>query len=153
MQFFLWETLINKVMGNELLVTHNQKGVSLIEALLVVVIIGSTVFLLANIPNALMLIGKAKHVSIAREIAAKQIEDKRDINYANLVNDTSPISDSRLSLLPQGAGTVVIGDCPSSVCDNSENVKQITVLVSWVDNNKQQNISLNTLIGEGGINQ
>lgn len=130
-----------------------ESGVSLIESLLVVVVIGSIVFLLANIPNALMLIGKSKHVSLAREIAVKQIEDKRNINYANLVNDNSPIADSRLSLLPSGAGTVVVEDCPPAICASGENIKQVTVSLSWVDNEKLQNISLNTLIGEGGINQ
>lgn len=130
-----------------------EKGVSLIESLLVVVVIGTIVFLLANIPNALMLIGKSKHVSLAREIAVKQIEDKRNINYANLVNDNSPISDSRLSLLPQGNGTVVVEDCPPSICTNGENIKQVIVTLSWVDNNKTQSLNLNTLIGEGGINQ
>ncbi|MBI2330345.1 hypothetical protein HYU94_03065 [Candidatus Daviesbacteria bacterium] len=130
-----------------------EKGVSLIESLLVVVIIGSIVFLLANIPNALMLISKARHVSLAREIAVKQIEDKRNINYSNLVNDNSAISDSRLSLLPQGVGTVVVEDCPAAICANDEPIKQVTVTVSWVDNNKAQNINLNTLIGEEGINQ
>lgn len=130
-----------------------EKGVSLIESLLVVVVIGSIVFLIANIPNALMLIGKSKHISIAREIAVKQIEDKRNINYANLVNDNSPISDSRLSLLPSGAGAVVVEDCPPVICANGENIKQITVTVSWVDNNKPQDLTVNTMIGEGGINQ
>lgn len=130
-----------------------ESGVSLIESLLVVVIIGSIVFLIASIPNALMLIGKAKHVSLAREIAVKQIEDKRMVSYANLVNDSSPLSDSRLSLLPEGAGTVAVEDCSPSVCTNGEHIKQVIVAVSWQDNRKAQNITLRTMIGEGGINQ
>lgn len=130
-----------------------EKGVSLIESLLVVVVIGSVVFLIANIPNALMLIGKSRHVSLAREIAVKQIEDKRTINYVNLVNDDSPILDTRLGLLPQGSGTVVVGDCPPAICTNGEHVKQVTVTVTWQDNNKSQVITLKTMIGEGGINQ
>lgn len=130
-----------------------ESGVSLIESLLVVVIIGSIVFLIASIPNALMLIAKAKHVSLAREIAVKQIEDKRMVSYANLVNDNSPIQDSRLSLLPEGAGTVGVTDCDPSVCTNGEHIKQVIVAVSWQDNRKAQNITLRTMIGEGGINQ
>ena len=131
----------------------NQKGVSFIETLVVVVIIGSTVFLMAAIPNALVLISKSKHLSLAREIAVKQIEDKRAINYSNLVNDGLPISDSRLSLLPQGSGTVEVVDCDPAVCTNGEYIKQVTVSVNWLDNNKPQTVILKTLIGEGGINQ
>lgn len=131
----------------------NQQGVSLPESLLVIVILGSIVFLMANIPNAMMLITRSRHMSLAREVATKQIEDKRAISYANLVNDNSPISDSRLSLLPQGSGTVTVEDCDPAVCTAEEAVKQVTVMVSWQDNNKPQSISLKTMIGEGGINQ
>lgn len=130
-----------------------EKGVSLIESLLVVVIIGSIIFLMASIPSALMLISKSKHVSLAREIAAKEIEDKRTINYTNLANGSSLITDSRLNLLPQGSGTVVVSDCDSSVCTNGEHIKQVTITMNWFENNKIQTITLNTMIGEGGINQ
>lgn len=133
--------------------TRSEGGASLVELLLIIVIIGSCVFLMANLPNAFMLVNKAKHLSLAREIASKQIEDKRTINYTNLVNDTSAINDSRISLLPQGVGSVIIADCDSQVCTNEENVKKITVTVSWKDNNKLQSVTLNTFIAEGGINQ
>lgn len=133
--------------------SRNEKGVSLIESLLVVVIISVIVLLMANLPSAMGLIQKSKHLSLAREIAAKQLEDKRSINYANLVNDTTAVSDFRVSLLPQGAGEVLIEDCAATICTNSENIKQVKVTVSWVDNNKTQTVSLDTFIGEGGLNQ
>ena len=132
---------------------RSQKGTSLVELLLVIIVIGSSVFLIANLPNALALVKKSKHLSIAQEIAAKQIEDKRSMNYSNLVNDTSNISDSRLSLLPAGAGTVAVADCDPIICTNSEHIKKITVSVTWTDNAKAQTVILNTFIGEGGINQ
>lgn len=130
-----------------------ESGVSLVESLLVVVTISSIVILLANIPNALSLIQKSRHNSLAREIAAKQLEDKRLVNYANLVNDTTAISDPMTSNLPGGSGEVLVEDCDASICTNSENVKHIKVTVKWQENNKPQQISLDTLIGEGGLNQ
>ncbi len=134
-----------------------SKGFSLIELLLVIIIVGTSVFLLANLPNALNLVTKSNHISLAREIAAKQIEDKRSLSYANLVSDNSSITDSRFSLLPSGSGTVVVADCDpvanQQFCPNSEHIKIVTVIVNWKDNNKSQTISLNTFIGEGGINQ
>lgn len=131
----------------------SEKGVSLVESLLVVVALSAIVFLMANIPNALGLIAKSKHVSLAREIATKQIEDKRAINYTNLVNDSAPIIDSRINLLPNGAGTVSVSDCSPAICKNGEHVKQLVVAVSWKDINKVQNLTIQTMIGEGGINQ
>lgn len=131
----------------------DERGVSLIESLLVVIVISSIVFLIANIPNALTLIGKSRHLSLAREIAVKQIEDKRTISYANLADDNSPVNDSQLSLLPQGSGTIAVADCNPDICANGEHVKEMTVTVNWLDNNKAQTITLKTMIGEGGINQ
>lgn len=130
----------------------NEKGVSLVESLLVVVVVAVMVFLMANLPNAMNLINKSKHLSLAREIASKQIEDKRSLSFTNLANDSADISDSRISLLPGGSGSVVVADCEVQVCTNGEHVKQITVTVNWNDNNKQQTITLKTLIGEGGLN-
>lgn len=131
----------------------NIKGISLVEILLVVATIGFIVILIANLPNALGLVTKSRHISLAKEIAAKQIEDKRDVSFINLVNGTTAISDSRLSLLHQGAGTLEIADCNPQICSNLEPIKYIKVTVSWMDNLKEQNIILETFIGEGGLNQ
>lgn len=109
--------------------------------------------LMANLPNAIGLIGRSRHLGLAREIAAKQIEDKRATSYINLVNDTSSVSDPRMALLPTGSGQVLVEDCDLSICTNSENIKQITVTINWMENSKQQSVSLKTLIGEGGLNQ
>lgn len=141
------ETLLSK------LKMENEKGVSLIESLLVIVVVASIVFLMANLPNAYALVGKSKHLSLAREIALKQIEDKRMLNYENLVLDNSPIVDSRLSLLPQGTGTVIVEDCNSKICINGESVKQVTTTINWKDNNKAQTVTLKTMISKGGLNQ
>lgn len=133
-----------------------ERGVSLIESLLVVVTVAAIVFLMANLPNAMNLVNKAKHLSLAREIALKQIEDKRATSYSNLVSDTVNLTasvDPRMNSLPGSSGTVKIEDCDVQICTNGENIKKITVTVNWKDNNKTQIVSLKTFIGEGGLNQ
>ena len=130
-----------------------NKGVTLIESLLVVVVVGGIVLLLANLPNAIGLIGRSRHLSLAREIIAKQVEDKRATSYINLVNDISSIVDPRIALLPSGSGQVQVEHCHPLICTHSENIKQIIVTVNWMENSKLQSISLKTLIGEGGLNQ
>ena len=129
-----------------------QQGSSLVESLLVITVLGSIVFLLANIPNSLYLINKSKHLSLAREIAAKQIEDIRLIQYANLTSGTILLNDSRINLIPNGSGLVKIGGCNNSVCTNEEHVKQVKVTVNWKDANTDQAVNLETLVGEGGLN-
>lgn len=132
---------------------NSQKGISLTELLLVVVVVGAIIVLMANLPNAVGLITKSYHLSLAREIVSKQIEDKRTISFINLVNDTSAITDSRMSLLPGGSGTVMVEDCSVQICTSGENLKQITAEIIWKESNKLQSVSLKTFIGEGGINQ
>ena len=132
---------------------NREKGFSLIESLLVTVVLGSIVFLMANLPNAITLMSKSNHLSLAREIVSKQIEDKRAISYVNLANGSQAIVDGRLNLLPNGSGTVLVEDCSPSVCTNGEHIKQVTVTLSWIDNKKTQNTNLKTFIGEGGLNQ
>lgn len=133
-----------------------ERGVSLIESLLVVVTVAGIVFLMANLPNAMNLVNKSKHLSLAREIAVKQIEDKRATSYSNLVPDTTNITasvDPRMNSLPNSSGTVKVEDCNVQICTNGENIKQVTVTINWKDNSKTQTISLKTFIGEGGLNQ
>lgn len=131
----------------------DEYGVSLIESLLVITILGVIVILLANLPNAMLLINKSKHLSIAREILTKQIEDKRAISFINLVDDESPISDSRMSLLPKADGIVKVESCDPNICANGESIKQVEAIINWQDGSKTQTVTLKTLIGEGGINQ
>ena len=130
-----------------------EHGVSLVEIILAIAAIGFIVILMANLPNALGLITKSKHISLAKEIATKQIEDKRDVSFVNLVNDITEVTDPRLGLLPSGAGTLEVADCNPTICTNSEPIKHVKVTVSWKDNQKDQNIFLETFIGEGGLNQ
>lgn len=130
-----------------------KNGFSLVETILVIAIGGILIILLANLPSALTLITKSKNTSIAKEIAAKQIEDKRNISYSNLANDKGNITDPRLSLLPQGEGTITVEDCDLSVCTNGESIKQVTVSITWKDNQKPQEVRIKTLVGEGGLNQ
>lgn len=130
-----------------------ERGVSLIESILVVAVVGFTIILLANLPNAIGLVNKSRHLSLAREIAAKEIEDRRNISYINLVNDETAITDSRISLLPSGNGQVIVTDCDPLICANLEDIKQVTVTLQWKEGSKDQSVSLKTFIGEGGINQ
>lgn len=129
----------------------SEHGESLIEILLVIVTLGFIVLLVSNIPNAISLIQRSKYLGLAREIAVKQLEEKRQMPFSSLVNDSTNISDPRISLIPKALGSVVTEDCDISVCTNSENIKQVTVTVAWTENNKQKQVLLKTLIGEGGL--
>lgn len=133
--------------------TLNAKGLSLVEILLVIAIIGMMVLLIANLPNSISLISKSRHQGLAREIAVKAIEDIRAQQYINLTDGSSDLLDSRVGLLPEGAGTKIISDCSVAVCANGEQVKQVTISISWKETGRAQNLTVTTLIGQGGLGQ
>ena len=141
MQFFRQVRLLNR----------KQSGVSLVEILLVIAVIGFLGLLIGNLPNSIGLIGKAKRVSLAREIASAKIESLRQTGFVNLSLGESAISDSRLTALPESFGKALIEDCDSLVCTQAESAKQITVTVSWKDLGKDQEVKIKTLISEGGL--
>lgn len=130
-----------------------EKGASLVETLLAILTLSAIAFLIANIPGSFNLVNKSRHLSIAREIGTKAIEDKRALNFPNLVNDTLPITDPRISILPAGAGTIIVEDCPQEICSNSEVMKQLTVIITWKEGLKDQKTVFNTLIGQGGLSK
>lgn len=131
----------------------NEQGTSLIEALLAIAIVSFIILLLSNLPNAVNLIQKSKYLGLAREIAVKNLEDVRQLKYDNLVNGQQSITDQRVFLLPRGSGKTSVEACSSQVCTGGENIKQVSVTINWYENNKQQKVVVNTLIGEGGLNQ
>lgn len=129
-----------------------NQGVSTIEMLIVIAIVGFLVILIAAIPNSIRLVGKARHNSLVREIINKELEDVRDIGYINLANGTQSVTDQRLSSLPDGGGQTVIEDCDPTICTNSEDVKKVTVTISWKEAGKDENIQVATFIADGGLN-
>lgn len=129
----------------------NQTGFGLIEVLLVSMFIGLLVILIAGIPNSLLLVGQSRYLSIAREIASKTIEDTRLLGYDNLVNTEDNITDTRISLLPNGSGTKKIENCDVSICLHGEHLKKLTVKILWKENSKDQQISIVTMVSDNKL--
>ena len=138
------------------LLKSDQRGVSLAELLLVIVAVVFLVLLLGSIPGSVNLIGRSRQQSIAREIIAREIENKRSVTYINLTPGETQINDSRLGFLPGGEGKTIISDCDPlespAICPNGESIKQITVIVSWKTAGKDTAVKVQTLISEGGLN-
>lgn len=129
----------------------NERGISIVEVVLGLMIVVFIIMLLLNLPSSIALIGKSRQEVLAKEIVVKEIEDLRSIGYANLANGETQLVDSRLSTLPQGLGAVVVEDCPVEICTNSELVKQVTVTVTWKSSGDAKKVEVITLISEGGL--
>lgn len=129
----------------------NEQGLSLVELILGIMIIGFMVMLVMNLPSSLSLIGKSRFTSIAKDIASQKVEDTRAVGFDNLADGSTSFYDPRLSSLPSPSANLTVSDCPVSVCKNGEEVKQITVTVNWIDKGSPGNVILTTLVAKGGL--
>lgn len=128
-----------------------QDGISLIEIVVTMMVIGFVILLITNVPQAIRLITNSNHESLAKDIVSKQIEDLRNQGYSLLSNGTTTINDSRLNQLPTSSSSVIVSSCSVAICPNNEHTKQVEVKVTWSDQGKIGNVDVYTLISEGGL--
>lgn len=131
--------------------SSTQEGFSLVEIVLVVLAIGFLGLMIANLPSSISLITQSRHSSTARDIASKEVEFLRNQTYAGIKDQSGQFnfSDPDLGSLPNSWASYDIENCSS--CTTGENVKQVTVTVSWKELGKAKQIQLTTLIGENGV--
>jgi type II secretory pathway pseudopilin PulG len=130
-----------------------ERGISLIELILVVVAVGILALLVSSLPSSIQSIRHSGNTSLAREIASKQLDYFKKQPYANLSNGTSTFSDTGLSKLPSPTAEYEIDDCPVDICTSGEEAKKIKVIITWQEQGDTKNIELSTLIAEGGLGQ
>jgi prepilin-type N-terminal cleavage/methylation domain-containing protein len=131
----------------------SEKGVSLIELILVIVAVAVLAVLIAALPQSISSIRYSNNESLARQIASKELDFLQKQPYGNLSNGVNDFSDSSLSKLPSGAGNFEIDDCPAEICTNGEDIKKIKVSVNWMESGKTKNVDLFTMVSEGGLGQ
>lgn len=133
----------------------NQRGVSLVELILVVMAIAFLALMIANLPSSISSINKSRNMSLARDIASKKIEYFREQEFSTLLNETNSFMDDSLLKLPLGQASYEITNCPESVCseDVSSKIKQVKVFVLWRESGEEKKVELTTLLGEEGLGQ
>lgn len=129
----------------------NQSGFSLIEVIIVVLLIGVTVFVIANIPHAINWISGSQTESKVRQVVAKRIEDIRLQGYDNLANGTTSITDPRLNELSGVSASTVVADCPQEICPGGELIKKVTVTVTWSESGSPKTYQVVTLVAKEGL--
>lgn len=131
----------------------SEKGVSLVEIILVVIAVAILALLVSALPQSISSIRKSGNISLAREIASKQLELLRKQPYSNLPNGVNNFTDISLSKLPNPTASFEIDDCPENICTLEENAKIVKISVNWMESGRTQNAELVTIISEGGLGQ
>ena len=132
---------------------HKQKGISLVEFVLVIATIGFLVLLVANLPSSLASISRSSHQSIANSVANKQLEVLRKQGASNLSNGVTNFTDSSLNKLPNVSASYSVSDCPVTICTSQEPMKDVKVTITWKEMAEQKQVSLSTLIANQGLSQ
>jgi prepilin-type N-terminal cleavage/methylation domain-containing protein len=131
---------------------EKQDGFSLVELVIAVSLVGVIVMIVGNIPNAIRLVTSSQSESLVRQIAAKKIEDVRAAGYESLPEQgTTNITDSRLGQLNNSAAFMVVDECPATICTADEEVRQVTLTISWSEEGEPKTYQIVTLIGEDGL--
>lgn len=124
----------------------SQSGFSLIEIILALFLILTIVGILLSTSGSLFTTRSSRLQTQAGRIATKDIENLRKGDFSAIASGS--ITDADLAKLPTGQASRSVldyGDPPNP------KIKQVTITVSWVDNNVTKTYTTDTLIYEKGL--
>lgn len=130
-----------------------EKGISLVEIILVAAAVIALTLLLGTLPSAMSSVNRSRHSSVAREIVAREIEYLKKQPYVNLLEGVNSFTDPNLSSLTDGNAGYEIKPCSDSICTYGEDMKEVKVSVSWSEAGKINKVEFVTLIYAGGFGQ
>lgn len=124
---------------------NSKAAFTLIEVLLSMFFLIAMVTILLSASGTLLHTRTSNLQTIATKIATKQIENLRNTAYASLPG-SGTFADSDLSQLPQGTATRTIANYQSSA-----DIKDVLVIISYIENGSPRNVNLETLIYKNGL--
>lgn len=130
-----------------------EKGISLIEIILVAAAVIALTLLLGTLPPAMSSINRSRHISMAREIVAREIEYLKKQPYTDLLEGVNLFTDPNLNSLTNGSAGYEIKSCSDLVCTHGEDIKEIKVSVSWSEAGEPNKMELVTLVYAKGVGQ
>ncbi len=120
-----------------------SRGFTLIETLVALGIVVAMLSGLVALVRLSVVQDSSRFEELALTIASSNLEELRAAGYSALPS-SSALSDSRLSMLPSGAGNI-------TVTNGTNDSKNVTVVVTWVGRTgTSRDITLSTIIAENG---
>lgn len=122
---------------------RHLRGFSLVEVTVAIAVIGLMIVATSSLLQRLPVSGReVRDQDLALKIAHNELEVLRAAGYGSLPA-SGPFTDSLLSSLSFGAGSVTVSDFDAKT-------KQAVVDVSWVGAGGARSVSLTTLVTDGG---
>lgn len=127
----------------------NQKGFTLVEVLLSVVILTVGILLIAELQITGAKGNKnSKDMSSAVILAESKIEELKDVGFSSLIDGNFPVG-TILPIDPSGAsGGIFTRRWKIRPYKNSSSMKYVVVNVNWADKGRSHTISLDTILSE-----
>jgi len=125
-----------------------RRGISIIEVLFSVSILGIVIFVLGSaFYGGLLFIDELRNISVAASAAQEEIERIRSMPFDNLIVMGPTFTTPGFNRLPDPAGSVVADNIHAS-----HNIFRVSVTVSWTSRSgKSSAKSLATLVTRKGI--
>lgn len=124
-----------------------KNGFTLTEIVIAIGLLGFIFLFYNTMTQTIAFTNRGRFDDIGLSIAVEQLETYRSLDFNLLEAGTTAIVDSDLSLLPSGAGEVTISDYEYA----DSGIKQIDVVVTWVNHGSARDVTLNSLVTTGGI--
>lgn len=124
-----------------------RKGFSLIEVIIALAMTVLTVTIFGAVLNSLPLTKHARNQNLAYHMAAKKVEELRNIDFASLPASSS-FTDPGFADLPGASGSFTIVNY-----GGSSSIKRLIVTVSWAESGVTKSVILETLMSDKGLNQ
>jgi prepilin-type N-terminal cleavage/methylation domain-containing protein len=124
---------------------NKQSGMTLIEVLVSIFMVGALIVLYSAAFNVLIFTKRMRNENVAYHIASKQMEEIRSTTYASLPASNS-FNDPLLAQLPSGTANFTVINYVGY-----NGVKEVVVTVGWNDG-RARTTQLRSLFGTGGIN-
>ena len=130
-------------------IVKNQKGFTLVEVLLSVIILSTGLLLIAE----LQLTGvngnkNSKDMSSAVILAESKIEELKESGFSSLIDGNFPVG-TIIPVDPSGAsGGIFTRRWTIRPYKSSSSMKHVVVNVTWADKGRSHSISLDTVLSE-----
>ena len=122
-------------------------GFTLVELIVGLALTLAALMLFSSVVSTIPLTKTARNQNIAYHIASKKIEELRNTAFASLPASGN-FSDSGLSDLASSTASLLVSDY-----QGSEDIKEIKVTITWLQEAENKSAAVETLIYNGGINQ
>lgn len=127
--------------------TRSSRGFTLIEVILSMLLLFVVFIAITAMNQTIRFTNRGRFDDIGRSIAIEHLEIYRGMDFNSLPDGTVEISDPGLDLLPQGTAHAVFSDYSST----DSGLVEAVVTVNWIDKGVPRDVSLTTLLTNGGV--